>query len=269
MFKRVVDVTRIHKNSKEKINDTILIETPVDIIVNGKPLVNIICLAKDLKYLGIGFLYSIGIINAFQDIEDISVDEVENKIFIYLKKDIEVDLNLLQDNPVSRVIDTSCGISSPWREIIKSSLKKHEVNLQRKNDFTINAETISSAILEMQKKTPLFKETGGCHGAALFDQTGRLIGVLEDIGRHNALDKIIGYALTKEIEMNHTFLTTTGRLTGDSVLKAIRANVPILASLSAAIESGVRLAFGYGLTLIGFVRGKKMNIYTHPHRIKL
>jgi len=135
MFKRVVDITRIHKNTKEKINDTILIETPVDIIVNGKPLVNIICLAKDLKYLGIGFLYSIGMINAFQDIEDISVDEVENKIFIHLRKDIEVDLNLLQDNPVSRVIDTSCGISSPWREIIKSSLKKQEVNLQRKNDF--------------------------------------------------------------------------------------------------------------------------------------
>lgn len=269
MFKRVVDITQIHKNTKKNINDIILIETPVDIIVNGKPLVNIICLAKDLKYLGIGFLYSIGMINSFQDIENISVDEVENKIDISLKKNIEVDFSLLQENPVSRVIDTSCGISSPWREMIKSSLNKQKLNFQKKNDFKVSAETISKAILEMQKKTPLFKETGGCHGAAIFDHTGRLISVLEDIGRHNAIDKIIGYALSNKIEMSHIFLTTTGRLTGDSVLKAIRANIPILASLSAAIESGVRLAFGYGLTLIGFVRGKKMNIYAHPHRIKV
>ena len=135
--------------------------------------------------------------------------------------------------------------------------------------FCAFLEIISKAVLEMQKKTSLFKETGGCHGAAIFDQTGTLINVLEDIGRHNAIDKIIGYALSNKIEMSRIFLTTTGRLTGDSVLKAIRANIPILASLSAAIESGVRLAFGYGLTLIGFVRGKKMNIYTHPHRIKV
>ncbi|TFG03431.1 MAG: formate dehydrogenase accessory sulfurtransferase FdhD [Promethearchaeota archaeon] len=267
MFKRVVDITRFHKNSMEKVNDTILIETPVDIIVNGEPLVNIVCLAKDLKYLGIGFLYSIGIINSFTDIEDLSVDEIDNKIYIQLKKNIEVDLDLLQNNPVSRVIDTSCGISSPWRAIIKKSLDNQNLRYQKNENLNVNAEIISKAVLEMQKSTPLFKETGGCHGAAIFKQTGNLIAVLEDIGRHNAIDKIIGYALSKNIDMSHIFLTTTGRLTGDSVLKAIRANIPILASLSAAIESGVRLAFGYGLTLIGFVRGKKMNIYTHSHRV--
>ena len=71
MFKRIVNITRIHKNAIEKINDTILIETPVDLIVNENPLVNIVCLPKDLDYLGIGFLYSVGIINSYQDIKDI------------------------------------------------------------------------------------------------------------------------------------------------------------------------------------------------------
>ena len=269
MFKRVVDITKIHKNKKEKVNDTIVIETPVDLIVNGEPLVNIVCLAKDLDYLGIGFLYSIGLINSFNDIEDLSVDEIDNKIFIQLKQEIKIDLNLLQDNPVSRVIDTSCGISSPWRNIIKKSLDQQNLHHQKNDNFRVSAEIISNAVLEMQKKTPLFRETGGCHGAAIFDQTGAFIAILEDIGRHNAIDKIIGYALTKNIDMTKIFLTTTGRLTGDSVLKAIRARIPILASLSAAIESGVRLAFGYGLTLIGFVRGKKMNIYSHPYRIQV
>ena len=269
MFKRVVDIIRIHKNLRQNINDTIVIETPVDLFINGVPLVNIVCLAKDLEFLGIGFLYSIGIINSASDIEDISADEIESKIYVKLRKDIEVDLNPLQDNPVSRVIDTSCGISSPWRNIIKKSLDKLNSDLRKRDDFIISAKTISNAVLEMQKNTPLFKETGGCHGAAIFSQTGDLIAVLEDIGRHNAIDKVIGYALSNNIEMKRVFLTTTGRLTGDSVLKAIRANIPILASLSAAIESGVRLAFGYGLTLIGFVRGKKLNIYTHPYRIQV
>lgn len=269
MFKRIVNITRIHKNAIEKINDTILIETPVDLIVNENPLVNIVCLPKDLDYLGIGFLYSVGIINSYQDIKDIIVDEIENKIYIRLIKDIESDLNLLQENPVSRVIDTSCGISSPWRNIIKNALHNQYLSNQKNDSFKISAETISAAVLEMQRKTPLFRETGGCHGAAIFDHEGTLIAVLEDIGRHNALDKIIGYSLKKNLDMSHMFLTTTGRLTGDSVLKAIRANIPILASLSAAIESGVRLAFSYGLTLIGFVRGKKMNIYSHSYRIQL
>lgn len=269
MFKRLVDITRIHKDTKQNVNDTILIETPVDLFVNGKPLVNIVCLAKDLDYLGIGFLYSIGLINSFSDIQDIKVDEIENKISIKLNKDINVDIELLQENPVSRVIDTSCGISNPWRNIIKKSLNTQNQNIKKNDNFTVRAETITNAVFKMQKKTPLFKETGGCHGAALFYHQGTMISVLEDIGRHNAIDKIIGYAISQRIDMRASFLTTTGRLTGDSVLKAIRANIPILASLSAAIESGVRLALGYGLTLIGFVRGKKMNIYCHPERVKV
>ncbi len=267
MFKRVINIKKINKKEIIDVNDTILIEAPVDLLLNNEPLVNIVCLPKDLKELGVGFLYSIGIINTFNEIEDIVVNEVENEINITLNKDTKFDLEVLKLNPVSRVIDTSCGISSPWRSIIKSSLDKRILTDKVKDTFKISTEVISKAVLEMQKNTPLFKETGGCHGAALFDQSGGLIAIKEDIGRHNAIDKLIGYSLINNINMKTTFMTTTGRLTGDSVLKAIRAQIPILASLSAAIESGVRLAFGYGLTLIGFVRGKKMNIYTHPYRI--
>ncbi len=98
---------------------------------------------------------------------------------------------------------------------------------------------------------------------------GNLIIVKEDIGRHNAIDKVIGYLLLKGESFDNKILTSTGRLTGDSVLKAVRAQIPIVASLSAAIESGIRLAFSYGITLVGFVRGGTMNIYTHPKRIKI
>ena len=115
----------------------------------------------------------------------------------------------------------------------------------------------------------MFRETGGCHGAAIFDLKGSLITVKEDIGRHNAIDKVIGELILKKDSFNDKILTSTGRLTGDSVLKAVRAQIPIVSSLSAAVESGIILADSYGITLIGFARGKKMNIYTHPRRIKL
>ena len=121
----------------------------------------------------------------------------------------------------------------------------------------------------MQLETPLYRETGGCHGAAIFDIEGNLLCAKEDIGRHNAIDKVIGEMILNNHSFKNVFLISTGRLTSDSVLKAIRAKIPIIASISAPIESGIKLAFAYGITLIGFARGKRMNIYTHPERIEL
>jgi len=271
LFKRKVKISRIKKGKKEETDDIILYETPIDLYVNSKPLVNIICLARDLKELSVGFLFSIGIIDSIKDIKEINVNELENSIFVELKEDIKFDVEKLDVNPVSRVVDTTCGISSPWRNIIKESLDKANVKeaINAKDYIKVNASTIFSAIKQMQAMTPLYRETGGCHGAAVFDINGNLLSVKEDIGRHNAIDKVIGEMLLKEHNFENVFLTSTGRLTGDSVLKTIRANIPIVASLSAAIESSIRLAFAYGITLIGFVRGSRMNIYTHPNRIEL
>jgi len=262
-----VDITRIKKQEVEKTNDVVLIESPIDIIVNSEPLVNIICLPKDLKELAVGFLFSIGIITNIQEIDQIQVDELENKVFITLAEDIPFNIQNLTIDPVSRVVDTTCGISSSWRNAIKNALKDVKADLTQMKDKQVKSELIRKAIIEMQKETVLFRETGGCHGAAIFDFEGNLISVKEDIGRHNAIDKVIGDLIIQNKSFDDIFLTSTGRLTGDSVLKAIRAKIPILASLSAAIESGIRLAFAYGITLIGFVRGSRMNIYTHPERI--
>ncbi|MFX1393889.1 MAG: formate dehydrogenase accessory sulfurtransferase FdhD [Promethearchaeota archaeon] len=269
MFKRPVNIVRIHKSKTEKMQDIVLVERGVDLILNSESLVNIICLPKDLKELSVGFLYSIGIISELNDIKKVEVDDMENRIYVELEKSIEFNVQDLNINPISRVMDTSCGISSPWRTIIKDALEREKKSLKLQNNLTINKNLIFSSIKQMQRETSLYRETGGCHGAAIFSQEGKLISVMEDIGRHNAIDKVIGDILLKNQDFKNKFLTSTGRLTGDSVLKAVRANIPIVASFSAAIESGIRLAFAYGITLIGFVRGARMNIYTHPERIKI
>ena len=269
MFKRKFNITRIKKALREELQDIVLVESPIDLIVNSEPLVNIICLPKDLEELVTGFLFSIGVINSSEDIKVIKIEQLDNKIYIDLKDSIEFNIDNLKVNPVSRIIDSTCGISSPWRKIIEKALNDAKESLRPKFNKKINSEIIFSCVKQMQNNTPLYRETGGCHGAAIFDFSGILLSVKEDIGRHNAIDKVIGELLLKNIEINDKILVSTGRLTGDSVLKAIRAEIPIVASLSAAIESSIRLSFAYGITLIGFVRGARMNIYTHPERIKI
>ncbi|MBD3194061.1 MAG: formate dehydrogenase accessory sulfurtransferase FdhD [Candidatus Lokiarchaeota archaeon] len=270
MYKRKVPITRIHGNEKKTIEDEVLIEKPVDIYVNSESLVNIICLPNNLKDLAVGFLYSIGIINHLKDIENIEIDEMKYKIDIKLRKNINFDSNSLQISPVSRVVDTTCGISSPWRDSIKKTLDTKNISDEISNQTEkVKAAQIYAAIKKMQINTKLYRGTGGCHGAAAFNHKNEILSIREDIGRHNAIDKVIGDLIQKKISFHNLILTSTGRLTGDSVLKAIRAKFPILASLSAGIESGIRLAFAYGITLIGFVRGNRMNIYTHPDRIQL
>ena len=269
MFKRSVNITRIKKSEKIDETDTVLIERPIDLHVNSEPLVNIICLPNDLKELAVGFLFSIGIVNSIEDIKEIKVDELDNKINVILQSSINFNVQNLNLNPVSRVVDTTCVISSPWRARIKKTLDESKESIKAREDIKIKSDLIFSSIKEMQNHTTLYRETGGCHGAAVFDIKGNLLGCKEDIGRHNAIDKVIGELLLKKHDFNNEILASTGRLTGDSVLKAIRAKIPIVASLSAAVESGIRLAFGYGITLIGFVRGSRMNIYTHSNRIEL
>jgi FdhD protein len=270
LFKRKINITRVRKQGKEHLQDIVLIEQSFDIFLNSEPLVNIICLPKDLKELTYGFLYSIGLINSIDDVKEIIISELENSIFVELQDTFEFKIEDINLNSVSRVIDTTCGITSPWRKIIKSKLD--EAKAKDKlwlADVKIKSNIIFSAIKKMQSEPSLYRETGGCHGAAICDIEGNILSMKEDIGRHNAIDKVIGDMLLKHEIFENVFLITTGRLTGDSVLKAIRANIPIIASISAPIESGIKLAFAYGMTLIGFVRGKRMNIYTHSDRIEL
>ncbi len=271
MFKRKINITKIIKNEKNRIEDIVLVEKPIDLYVNSEPLVNIICLPKDLKELAVGFLYSIGLIDSSNDIKHIKISELENEVFVTLQDSIDFDSNNINMNPVSRVVDTSCGIPSPWRNLIKKRLDEAKVKekLWFEDKINIQSKIIFSAIKKMQVATPLYRETGGCHGAAIFDLKGNLLSVKEDIGRHNAIDKVIGDMLIQNLSFEEVFLTSTGRLTSDSVLKAIRAKIPIVASFSAAIESGIKLAFAYGITLIGFARGSRLNIYTHPERINV
>jgi FdhD protein len=136
-------------------------------------------------------------------------------------------------------------------------------------NFRVKGDIISDAVRGLTSLAEVFRKTGGVHVAALYTSKGKLVTYSEDIGRHNAVDKVIGTVALKSTSLSDKFLASSGRLTGDIVLKAARVGIPVLASLSAAVSSGVEAARLTRLTLIGFVRGTRMNVFTHPERIIL
>ena len=135
--------------------------------------------------------------------------------------------------------------------------------------FNIKPKTVTQAIQHLNTKMEVYRATGGTHGAALADEAGALYFIAEDVGRHNAVDRVIGRGLEEGINFGATMLVCSGRLTSDLVLKAAVARIPILASISAAVDSGIELADAAGISLVGFVRGARMNIYTHPDRLSI
>jgi FdhD protein len=131
----------------------------------------------------------------------------------------------------------------------------------------VAADLVSRAVTQLNVVADTFRKTGAVHVAALYDANGGLLALAEDVGRHNAVDKVIGIRALTHSGFTRCFLALGGRLTGDIVLKAARVGVPIGASQAAAITSGIDVATHCAITLIGFTRGQHMNIYTHPERI--
>jgi formate dehydrogenase accessory protein FdhD len=126
---------------------------------------------------------------------------------------------------------------------------------------------IFESVNQLNFKAEGYRQTGGLHVAAIYASDGRLVSLAEDVGRHNAVDKVIGMAAVEKVDFSGCFLALSGRISGDVAYKAAKVGLPIVASLSAALSSGITNAQESNLTLVGFVRGKRLNVYTSPERI--
>jgi FdhD protein len=135
------------------------------------------------------------------------------------------------------------------------------------SNIKVNANVIFSAVQSLNENAKCYVSTGGVHAAAIYTANGELMACAEDVGRYNVVDKVIGVAVVKNIDLKNCFIVLTGRINFITVNKLARVKIPIVASISAAINSGIEAAQKLQITLIGFVRGQKMNIYTHPERI--
>ncbi len=261
---RQVDITKIDLSTgKAQTNkDLVAEEVPLQLFVNTAFWATILCSPTNLKELAVGHLFSEGIVKSIDEIEEVVVKEKEITCIVKLKPSIKVDDRISVSRLHARVIASACGGGgSPYQ--FKGKIPHVESKL------IVNAQTIFQGVNQLNFKAEGFRQTGGMHVAAIYKADGSLIALAEDVGRHNAVDKVIGMAALAAVDFGGCFLALSGRISGDVAFKAAKVGLPIVASLAAALSSGIATAQESNLTLTGFVRGKRLNVYTFPQRIAI
>ncbi len=252
-------ILRVTKQGTSKIEDMVVKESPITIFLNDQELVTLLCSPTNLRYLVAGFLCSEGLIKTRGDIEEILVDDRRGVVRVQTKEDKE----LATESIFKRFITSGCGRGASF---YNAADVQGQARIE--SQVAISALEVFSLVEEFQQYSKIYRITHGVHSAALCDVKSILV-FADDIGRHNAIDKIFGQCLLEDIPTNDRIILTSGRISSEILLKVAKRNIPVIISKSAPTHLGVRLADDLGITLIGFVRGKKMNAYTNDWRIAM
>jgi len=246
-------------NNEKRSLATICIarESPVTIMLNNKELVTLLCSPTDLNYLAIGYLSSEGFISHKREIERVLVDDRNGIVRITTTKGKPIK----QFNQYKRMITSGCGRGVSFYSEADLATQKIESKIQ------ISSSYIVKLVKEFQMGSPLYKATHGVHSAALCDEK-QIIIFKEDIGRHNAIDKIFGRCLLEDIATDDNMVITSGRISSEIVFKVAKRHTPIIISISAPTDLGVKTAEKLGITLVSSVRGTRMNVSTNAWRVK-
>lgn len=230
--------------------ELVAVEASLALIINRRHRINIVASPTALEDLAVGYLISEGIVQGASEIQAVEVRK--DQILVTLAEGA-ADADL-------------------WFEVRSSGcvgvkLQNEDIGVTVNSDLIVRAVTLCSMQEALQKESHVWRETGGCHVAGIFTPDSTLVFTAEDVGRHNALDKVIGRAVRSGMDPSQHIIATSGRLAGGMVAKVARAGFPILLSKAAPLDAGIELARRAGVTLCGFVRGQKLNIYAHPQRI--
>ena len=239
-------------------NDWVANESILSIHVNSEELTNFSCSPAHLEEMAVGFLFTSGVISEIDEIAKMQLCPDNSKVSIVLKENIPFDNRKWQRQ---QTITSGCGQGkSFYTQAPNNNLNKIT------SPLTISAEYISELFSDLRNISVGYKNTGCIHLAALIKKEGPSI-MREDIGRHNAIDKVIGAGLRLKFDFSQYILCCSGRISSDMLLKAGRAGIPIVASRAAPTSLAVDFATEIGITLIGFIRGNRFNIYSHPERV--
>lgn len=234
--------------------DTI-VETPVSLTVNGTVWLSFMCTPVNLEALSVGFLYNEGIIESMNEVADARVCEHGDNVDVWLKHAAE--------QPASWRRTSGCtgGVTAV------DLLAKPNVHFEM-NRLRLSPEAIGQLVELLFESQALYRETGGVHTSALSDGEKVLLSA-EDIGRHNTLDKIAGLCLMNNVKSENNILITTGRISSEMLQKAARMQVPILISRTSPSSLSIEMAKRYGITLIGYARKHRFNVYSNGERVGL
>jgi FdhD protein len=224
-------------------------EMALAIYVNRQELVTILCTPTKLNSLVLGFLYAEGIITGLGDVASMRVCEEDSLADVMLS-------NPEYELPTQRTLTSGCGGGTIFKP------QGQRVN----SDLAATPEEVLSLMKQLQKQMVLYRLCGGVHTSALSD-TKNLLVVVEDIGRHNTLDKLQGECLLKGLSTRDRLLLCTGRISSEMLLKAAKMQAPVVVSRHSPTGSAVSLARDLGIALVGHARGNRLSVYSHPERL--
>ncbi len=264
-----VHITRMHQNERLEADDILAAEEPLEIRINypadggrvSKSLSITMRTPGADKELAVGFLFTEGIISSYGDVDKCIIIP-DNIVQVVLADHITPDLKKLERNFYTT---SSCGVCG------KSSIDavRTVCNIQTTgNDVKVSSSILYSLPEILRAKQDVFEHTGGLHASALFTTEGELLMLREDVGRHNALDKLIGACLEKGmVPLDQYILLLSGRASFELMQKAAMAGIKVIAAVGAPSTLAVQMAEDSDITLAGFLRGERFNIYTKPERI--
>lgn len=232
-------------------------EVPLSIRLNGRDVVTLMCAGQHPRHLALGFLKSDALVRDISDVEDVEVESAPDRIMVR----VQVKHDPWKNHVLQRSITSGCGKGTNFDHNVETISKR-----RLESDMTVRATDILRLIKELHSRSCLYRETRGCHNAALCSAT-EMEAFREDIGRHNAIDMLVGRCFEKDESTADKMIVATGRVASEILLKIVRIGVPILVSTAVATGFSVDLARRTNLTLVGNVTEDSFWIYNDPGRI--
>ncbi|MEE1149404.1 MAG: formate dehydrogenase accessory sulfurtransferase FdhD [Methanobrevibacter sp.] len=241
-----IDAINFKNGRPTETKEKVVKDETVTLTINGNISRSMSAIEDSLEEFAVGYLVNENMVKSLKDIKSIEIDET--------KINVEIDDTLLKTNETVLCSDSAGG----WRSKIK------EVN-SVESDLQVSVHELIDRIEELKENAEIWQATGGTHVAGIVFEDQFV--VKEDVSRHVAVDKVIGYGILNGFDLNKSYVIYSGRMPADMVIKMTRAGVPILASNAAPANSGYNIAKKGNITLVGFLRGQRCNIYNNQNRI--
>lgn len=252
------EVIKIKGFNQQIVNEQVVVEQALTVYLNDEEFVTVVCSPGQEKELVTGLLCSEGIINKPDQLKKLSIDTKEGLVWVETSGKSALGEAMF----LKRYLTSCCGKGRSSFYFANDARLTKDIN----STLRITSQEVSHYINLLEETSELFHQTGGVHGGALAS-SGQLEHSAFDIGRHNVLDKLYGYAFTKGLDLSQRVIAFSGRISSEMVIKTGKMGCPILIGVSAPTDLALTLAEDLGITVIGFARQNSMNIYTHPERV--
>ena len=255
-YTKEIIIEKFYEDKIEILEDFVIKEDKIEFFLNGKKFLSVMSIALHQDAHIVGFLLSEAVINDFSDIQSINISEDGLKVEVIASVSDEGYSNLFKE----KTLTSGCciGVTGNAEKVFDCAF----IN----SDYKVKSKDILANMRLFNNSSKLFDNTGCVHKSELVLEDGTIY-VAEDIGRHNAIDKVIGLASIDKKDVKRSVLYATGRLSMEMVVKCVMHKIPIVVSKAAVTFQGIKSANEHGITLIGFARGTKMNVYTHSGRV--